>query len=596
MNIAIAQMHTVAGDFEASVEHMLAFAQRAKQSGADVAIFPAFAIQGGCPIDEVDQEGFLSDLADAFQRFAAEAPLECIVPVACLFGSYPIYEVVHVRAGEMHALRMESEFEQFRRHLLGADAQDGSETIVCETCGVRMACAFTFEDLDAIARMGHAFDLVLFASTYAFAHDNPSTQLAAALTESRFISDAERMGAWIIAAGSLGAFDTQVHAGGSFVLAPWGELAAEAPLFEEALVTCSLDPNGEGPLEQPLVPDVPDRLLSLMGALIFGLSDFCKAEGVRDVALAMDGSLASSFAATLACDALGPMHVHAVVGAAESPELAAQAHELAARLRIDATDAPEGSDANAVQLVLAELARTSGALVLLDIDKTGLALENRAGTLIAGGLAPLADVYRSDVVALARMRNTISPVIGALSMKAWSVPAIEGISSRYITVQSQMEFIDYVLSGRIEWGRSYTQIVDEDRGGELAAHILELMRIRRLARTCAPRTLVVSSQSLMEMPQAYGLRWHDKVRSNEATYQRFGSFLQTLGAGSAAPSAQAVQRDVNETIAFLRDFAVSGGLFSGSDAHGASATGSSERDRPASGTDPWSFGNPFSEN
>ena len=597
MNIAIAQMNVQPGAFGQTVERMLAFCERAKNSGARLTIFPAHALAGGCPLDDADQEGFIADLLESLQDFAEETATDCLVPVVGEFAGQPLLEAVLVRDHEVHALRMENEFEAFRREFDGAEDGEGGEddTITFELDGLRFAIAFSNEDLDALGSLGHAFDAVVFASTYGFSHDNPSTQLAAALTESRYPGDVERTGAWLIAAGTLGIIDTQVFSGGSFVLAPWGELAAEGPSFEEALVTCNVDPTSEGPLANPLVPDVPDRLLTLMSAIIAGLNGFCRSENVRDVAIVMDGSLASSTLATLACDALGPMHVHAIVGAAENPQLEAAARELAGRLRLDATMAPEGASRDQVEVMRAELVRSSGALALLDLDKTGFCLENRAGSLCVGGFAPLGDVYRSDVVALARLRNTISPVIGPFSMRAWKVPQIEGIEKRYITASSQLEFIDYVLSGRIEWGRSYTQIVEDDRGGELAERVLELLRIRRMARLAAPRVLIVSSQSLMEMPQSFGLRWHDRVRDQDGdSWKQFEGFLQSLAKPQAKQSAEGMQREIGETLAFLRDLAATGGLFDPTGISGQD--GSQHRGRPGEGGESWSFGSPFSEN
>ncbi len=597
MNISIAQMQSIPGDFEQTLARMLDFAARAKGVDSRLAIFPALALAGGFPLDAADQEGYLADTIEALQSFAAETPVDCVVPVVGEADGLPVFEVVLIRDHELHALRMEGEFSELKSRLFGEDAPDqGSYPFTFDVDGLRFALAFTFDDLDALCDMGHAFDAVIFASTHGFSHDNPSTQLAAALTESRFIADAERMGAWLIAAGSLGSFDTQVFSGASFILAPWGELAAEAPSFEEAHLTYSIDAYSEGPLAHPLTPDVPDRLLTLMNALIYGLASFCRQEGVRDVAVVMDGSLLSSAVATLACDALGPLHVHALVGGAERPELDTAARELAQRLRIDATMAPDGASIDQVELMRAELVRSSGALALINLDKTGFCLDNRAGALSVGGLAPFGDVYRSDVVALARLRNTISPVIGPFSMRAWRVPAVEGIERRYLTAESQLEFIDYVLSGRIEWGRSYTQLVEEDRGGELAERVLELLRIRRLARLSAPRVLIVSSQTLMEHPQPLGVRWHDTVRDHDAQdWRQIAEYLQSLAAPSQHAGAPDLQKEFRDTMSFLRDLAVSGELFGGLGAVGGQ-DGGGHRPRPGEGGDSWSFGNPFSEN
>jgi len=85
----------------------------------------------------------------------------------------------------------------------------------------------------------------------------------------------------------------QVFTGSSFVLAPWGELAAQAPSFEEALLVCDIDPHAEGPLAHPLVQEVFDRPLFAWGALTLGLHDLCEKTGNNDIAVLLDGSLDS---------------------------------------------------------------------------------------------------------------------------------------------------------------------------------------------------------------------------------------------------------------------------------------------------------------
>ena len=86
MNIAIAQMQSVAGAFDETRTRMLAFAQRAKDAGADLALFPAHVLTGGCTVDDVDQEGFVADLIQTLQSFAEEAPVACAIPIAGTTG------------------------------------------------------------------------------------------------------------------------------------------------------------------------------------------------------------------------------------------------------------------------------------------------------------------------------------------------------------------------------------------------------------------------------------------------------------------------------------------------------------------------------
>ena len=114
-----------------------------------------------------------------------------------------------------------------------------------------------------------------------------------------FLADAEATGAWIVGAGAVGSYDSQVFCGSSFVLAPWGELAAQAPSLEESLLVCDVDPSAEGPLAEPLTPEVYDGTLLAWGALARGLSDACERVGLDGACVLVDGGLGSAVVAAL---------------------------------------------------------------------------------------------------------------------------------------------------------------------------------------------------------------------------------------------------------------------------------------------------------
>ena len=113
--------------------------------------------------------------------------------------------------------------------------------------GARLGVAFTYDDLDVYDDYAYDVDVIVFLSPYGFAVDDPSSALGSSLAEGRFPADARATGAWVVGVGSLGCYDTQLCCGSSFVLAPWGELAASAPSLEEALLVCDVDPSAEGP-------------------------------------------------------------------------------------------------------------------------------------------------------------------------------------------------------------------------------------------------------------------------------------------------------------------------------------------------------------
>ena len=132
--------------------------------------------------------------------------------------------------------------------------------------------------------------------------------------------------------GGVGCYDGQVFCGSSFVLAPWGELAAQAPSLEEALLVCDVDPSAEGPLAEPLAPEVYDAPLMTWGALTAGLAEECPGE--EGACVLVDDRIGSLLVATLATDALGPLRVRALLRRTGDAARDAVAESLVRALRI----------------------------------------------------------------------------------------------------------------------------------------------------------------------------------------------------------------------------------------------------------------------
>ena len=307
MRIGIAQMRTRAGEFEATARRMAEQSRRAAEQGVDLLVFPAAALCGVTPVPSPDREGFLLDVAATLSGLVDELACPCLVPVLTDAGGQSAPDALLLADGDITPVLLAA-----RLGAPGRDAGEGGGPLPeLEVAGARLGVAFTYEDLDEYDDYDYSVDVIVFLSGYGFATDDPSSALGSSLAEGRFSADAEATGAWIVGVGSLGRYDTQLFCGSSFVLAPWGELAAAAPALEEALLVCDVDPSAEGPLEAPLTPEVYDAPLMTWEALVMGLAD---AAGDAGACALVDGSdLASLLALTLCVDALGPLRVRALV-------------------------------------------------------------------------------------------------------------------------------------------------------------------------------------------------------------------------------------------------------------------------------------------
>ncbi|MDD7583861.1 MAG: hypothetical protein PUJ78_03360 [Coriobacteriaceae bacterium] len=606
MKIAVAQMRTTAGELQRTAERMVELARRAAGEGAQLVVFPAAALMGVWPVDPPSQEGLLLDLAEALVKISEEAPCPCIVPVLSDADGAPAPEAILVHDGQLTPLKLSALLRSSvaghagRRPEAGREDGDGPapDLPIFELGGVHFGLAFSFDDLNDFDDYAFDIDVVLYLDGYGFAMDDPSSAMGVSVSDGRFMDDAEATGAWVVGVGSLGTYGMQVFTGSSFVLTPWGELAAQAPSLEEGLLMADIDPDRGSPLDHPLDPEVYDRPLVAWNALAQGLAESLSQMGFTQAAVLVDGTLGSCAVATLATDALGPTNVHALLATGANDGLDAAARRLAENLRLPVRELPMSAlspdrtlAADLAQAHLVALAREEGAMPLSNLDKTALALEASPGSMPHAGLAPLGDVYRSAVIELVHMRNTISPVISRASRHAFEVPAIPGIEECGPTPESRIDFVDYVLASHVEWGRALSDIADDGGHPQVVSDILDRLASCAPGRMACGPVIVSSSRTLDDVAWPLGMAWRDRVRTkaeragegiggaislgddlDEAIAQAAEGLRGVAGpqkAGDAQPAggepdAPAAPRDregdVRDVLNILRDLSLTGGL------------------------------------
>ena len=577
MRIAIAQMGTRAGDFEATAGRMVELSRRAAEQGVDLLVFPAPALCGVTPVPYVDREGYLLDLAECLLGLVEDLACPCLVPVLADLDGSPLPEAMLISDGSIAPLRLASYLQEVAAGR-GPGESDARPLPEVEFAGARLGIAFTYDDLDDYDEYEYDVDVIVYLPSYGFAIDDASSALGSSLTEGRFPADAEATGAWIVGAGAVGSYDAQVFCGSSFVLAPWGELAAQAPSLEEAFLVCDVDPSAEGPLAEPLTPEVYDGTLMAWSALTRGLADACALLGGSGACAVVDGTLGSMVTAALATDALGPTNVRALVLPAGDAAADGASERLVSALRLPAGNVvrlvPEAQGDPVLSRDLAEahlaaLARREGLVALGNEDKTGLALDG-AVRASAAQVSPLADLYRSDVVALAHLRNTISPAIPAEAFSALGVPSVPGLES-LSSDEVRLEFIDLVLSSYVEWELPISDIVAERGRPEATEAIIARMRSSEGRGQAGGLPIALTSKTLPEARAPRGLAWADRVRADEERI-RVEEAIEALAKMGATDvrgeegrppelSARDRDREVHDLLGYLRDFS-QGGAFS----------------------------------
>ncbi|MEN0129679.1 MAG: NAD+ synthase [Brevundimonas sp.] len=434
--IALAQIDTCVGDVEQNAAAVRAWARQAKDAGADLVVFPEMTI-AGYPIEDLALRASFRRGAEAAVQATAKALADDgLGDLAVLVGTVgeretaagtrPTNQAVLLRGGvvearyDKHHLPNYGVFDEFRIFASGQDP------LVVEVAGARLGvviCEDIWQDGGPVSQVSGVDALVVLnGSPFEEGKGHVRTDLAK--------RRAAEVGAPVVYVNLVGGQDDLVFDGGSFVVGTDGTVLATAPQFVEHLLVWDL---GEpGPQVPPLDPDE-----EIYRALVTGLAGYVRKNGFRSVTLGLSGGIDSALTAAIAADAIGGANVVGVSMPSQhsSEHSKDDAADLAKRIGADYRVQPikpmvdafesqmeiEGVTAENLQarvrgVILMAISNREGHLVIAPGNKselaTGYATIYDAGSI--GGFAPLKDVDKSRVWALARWRNNAAIDAGEL--------------------------------------------------------------------------------------------------------------------------------------------------------------------------------------
>ena len=316
----------------------------------------------------------------------------------------------------------------------------------------------------------------------------------------------------------VGGQDELAFDGGSLVLAADGTLLGRAPEFAEHLLCVDVAPRQAPGSNQDHVPGwsvdrhtLPDLIVRgwdrtpvsvapprpdedlVWSALVTGLRDYVHKNGFTSVALGLSGGIDSAVVAAVAVDALGSDAVHGVSMPSKysSDHSRTDADELARSTGIHFRTEPiaatvdafvdqltleglaeENIQARCRGMTLMALSNSAGHLVLATGNKSELAVGYSTiyGDAV-GGFAPIKDVPKSMVWALARWRNNEAVHRGEVPpIPAGSIdkPPSAELRPDQLDTDSLPDYdvLDAILSRYVDFDRSVEDIVAAgfDRG------------------------------------------------------------------------------------------------------------------------------------
>ncbi|MEY4153120.1 MAG: hypothetical protein RL470_1179 [Actinomycetota bacterium] len=447
LRLALAQINPTVGDLAGNAALIKQSVDQAVGAGAHIAIFPEMVLTGYPVEDLALRPSFQVASKSALTALASELDRKIVSIVGYLDQVTsddgvvkPQNMVAVIAGGEVKAryakchLPNYGVFDEFRNFVAG------DSTLVVRIHGVDVGIAIC-EDLwidggitSQLAARNPGLVIVPNGSPYERAKDD--VRLALVTQRAR---EAKAPLAYV---NMTGGQDDLVFDGDSIVVNSDGAVIARAPQFEDGVMVVDVDvatgtskPDviiSEDSVEiaKPLVPGIAHRLgdeEEMWNAIVVGLRDYVGKNGFKSVLVGLSGGIDSALVAALAIDALGPDRVHGVAmpskysssHSIEDAELMAKNTGLgfriveiqkmvdAFRTQVELTGlAEENLQARVRGTTLMGLSNQHGHLVLATGNKSELACgySTLYGDAV-GGYAPIKDIYKTDVWALARWRN-----------------------------------------------------------------------------------------------------------------------------------------------------------------------------------------------
>jgi NAD+ synthase (glutamine-hydrolysing) len=441
LRIALAQFDFPVGDIAGNADRIVDMIAEARDAhGAALVLFPELALSGYPPEDLLLRPSFLADCDAALRRIAAATHgITAVVGWPESAGAVVYNAASVLRDGAIACTYRKRELPNYavfdERRYFDVDPDGGP--CVFEVDGVRVGVVVC-EDLwfpEPLAQTCAAgAQLVLVPNASPFERDKHAQRDA--LLAQRAGETAASGGAGLAYLNLVGGQDALVFDGASVLADGSGVVHPAAAAFEDAWLVADFDAGTRSFEVVRWTADVDESRDALAWrALVRGIRDYCGKNGFREAWLGLSGGIDSAMVLALAVDALGAGNVTAVrmpsrYTADLSNDLAAeQCRSLGVRLMTIPVEAPFKGFLDALDEAFAGRepdtteenlqARSRGALLMALSNKFGgllLATGNKSEYAVGyatiygdmcGGYAPLKDVYKTEVFALARWRNTL---------------------------------------------------------------------------------------------------------------------------------------------------------------------------------------------
>lgn len=442
MRLALAQFNSTMGDFDGNKDRMLDLIRQARAQKCDLVIFPELALFGYSPNDLLERQDLINDQLKALQSLAKNKPKDIAALVGAvtrvekgagkpLFNS-AVFLKEKIRFLNKQLLPSYDVFDETRFFRPGKIEKNfismGKKNVLVLVCEDMWGWEREEYDNPLKGSLEKKVDFVVSINASPFCIGKRERRLNMAK------QTAKKLKCPVVYVNMVGAQDEIIFDGGSFVVDSKGQILGQAAHFKEELLIVDLFEKSK-----KIITDKTDEGEILRQSLVLGIRDFARKNQMRRIHLGLSGGIDSAVALCLAVEAIGAENVTALAlpGPHSASESLTLAQQLAKNLGCAFQSLPiqniyqqqlkdfesvfgpqkfgllhENLQARIRGSVLMMYSNLQSSLLLATSNKSELA--TGYSTLygdMCGGLAPLGDLLKRQVYAVAENYNKDTEVI-----------------------------------------------------------------------------------------------------------------------------------------------------------------------------------------
>ncbi len=530
MIIALCQIDPIIGNLEYNKKKILDEYKKAIDANADLAIFPELSLVGYPPLDLVEKSEFRKAVNTASKEIAAQTSNVGLIFGAITEDNDNIGTDIHNSA--ILCFDGKIQFIQHKTLIPNYDVFDemryfdSAESVSVfdfkgETLGISI-CEDIWNDADYWYRRRYHKDPVkdlinqhstilinISASPYSYGKRADRKKMLSVLTKKDKIP--------LAYVCCVGAQTDLIFDGASMCLDKAGNLVNLGKAFEEDFILFDTlkeyQPieNCEGTFEE-----------EVYNSLVFGLKEYCTKLGFKKVLIGLSGGMDSALVTCIAVAALGPENVQVILLPSKysSPGSVSDSEALISHLEIQSKNVSiqpvvdetlnqiksvlnndikslteENLQARVRGLYLMTYSNNLGHLLLTTGNKSEMAVGycTLYGDM-CGGLAVIADVYKTDVYKIANYINRNGEIIPQAIIDKAPSAELKPNQSDQDTLPSY-EVLDKILRMYLEENKEYNEIKDIIGDEILVKKILRMVDLNEFKRNQAAPALRVSSKA-----------------------------------------------------------------------------------------------------